>query len=108
MTPQTQLLSCLDENQPRPLTKGPVHLNVTYALGAPFLAVVESGLSLVSAVYELVQDDNIPRVDVFSEGATGRGGQDVSTAKETEGFYVGSVVHVGWHEVVFAAMSVCE
>ena len=73
---------------------------------ASILAIVKSDFSLVGAVYELVQDDDVSRVDFLPEGPTGRGGQDVGAALEAEGLDVGTVVHQRGHVLVSASMSV--
>ena len=67
--------------------------------------VIEGRLPTISPVHELVYDDDVSRVDLTLQGATGRGGQDVGAPLLAEGLDVGSVVDLGGHQVVLASMS---
>ena len=86
-------------------TERPIHLKVAYPSWTTIPAVVKRLISSVGAVYELVQYDDVPRVYVFPEGATGCRGDDVCAALLAKSVNVGSVVDVAWHVLVFATVS---
>ena len=73
----------------------------------PGSPVKESKGTFGGAVYELVDEDNVSRVDVFLERAAGRGDYHVGTAFLLQSVYVGSVVDLGGREAVLSPMSVC-
>ena len=91
--------------RPCVFTERLIHLKVAYPSRTTILAVIKRLVSSVGAVYELVQYDNVPRVYVFPEGATGCRGDDVRAALLAKSVNVGSVVDVAWHVLVFATVS---
>ena len=56
------------------------------------LAVVKCLIPSVCSVDELIEDDDVSRMNVLTEGATGRCGNDVGAALLPEGINVGPVV----------------
>lgn len=56
-------------------------------------------------VNELVQNDKVSWVNFLPQGAAGSGHQDVGAAACLQGPQVGSVVHIGGHDGVLAAVS---
>ena len=80
---------------------------MAYALRPTLCPIVECELPLGCPIYELVDEDDISWVDVLLQGATGSGDDDMSAAFRLEGMEVGSVVHVGGHDVMFSAVPVC-
>lgn len=57
-----------------------------------------------SPVNELINEDDVPWSDVFSQRATGRGDQDVSTLLLLQSPDICTIIHVRWHDGVFPAM----
>ena len=96
MDVEPQLSGCLDQDGASLVAERLVHLDVAHSdVGVAWGAVVKRGLSLEGAVDELVEDDNVSRVDILSEGATGRGSKDVRAAFLFQGVDIGTVVDVG-------------
>ena len=68
------------------------------------LAVVKRLISSVCSIDELIENDNVARMDVLAEGATCCRGDNVSAALLPEGINVGSVVNVAWHVLMSSTM----
>ena len=68
-------------------------------------AVVKCLFPLVCSVDELVQYNDVTRVDVFPQRATCRRGDDVCTSLLPEGVNVGTVVDQAWHVLVLPTVS---
>lgn len=77
----------------------------TEMLTQNMIAVRTSVFPLRSPVNELVDDDDISRLDLLSQWAAGCGGQQMCTAFFSERPDVGPVVHVCWHYGVLSPMS---
>lgn len=65
-------------------------------------------LALHSPVNKLVYDDNVSWLNLFSEWAAGRGGQQMCAAFFSQSPDVGLVVHIWWHDGVLSPMSIFD
>ena len=59
----------------------------------------------MGAVYKLVDNDQVSRVDVFPQGTTSRSGEHVRAALQSQRLHIGTVVDEGRHHVVPSTMS---
>lgn len=76
----------------------------TYANSGRFRAVVERAHALVGAVDEVVEDDNVARLDLAPQAPGGRGGDHVRAIQHLQRVDVRSIVDVRWRQRVRLAM----
>ena len=80
MTHEAQVLSHAHKDLAGLLAVGLVHRQVAHPLWTSRHSVVEGHLPSEGAVDELVGNDDVARLDVLLEGATGCGGYDMGAA----------------------------